>query len=180
MDGSTTAAWTYANDLRLGGFFLGMTMVIFGAGMLVVVVGGANEADTADLLLAIGIFVLVFTVLLTLPRLRSRGAMSYSLHVERSMDDVEAAVRLALEGMGHMVRVEVKPSRLRRPPRLVQVDGVAPRFLLKAAPYREERGKGTVWTELVQIGIEQASDELARELRDRVATRLVATPPASD
>jgi len=180
MDETPPVAWAYVNDLRLGGFFLGASMVILGIGMLVVVVGGVDQAATADLLLAIGIFLVIFTVLLSLPRIRSRGAVSYSLHVERSMDDVEGLLLSALEGTGHLVHVEVKPSRSRRPPRLVHLDGLTARFLVRAAPYREERGKGSTWTELVQIGIGTGSDEVARELRDRISARLAASPSSSE
>lgn len=176
MDEAPPAAWAYMNDLRFGAIFLGAAMVVFGAGMLVVILGGVDEAATADLLLAIGIFLLIFTVLLALPRIHSRGAVSYSLLVERSMDEVEQSVRSALEEMGRKVHVEVASSRSRRPPRLVHVDGVASRFLLRAAPYREERGKGSSWTEIVQNGIGKGSDEVARELRERIAARLTASP----
>ena len=180
MDETPPVGWAYVNDLRLGGFLLGASMVILGTGMLVVVVGGVDQAATADLLLAIGIFLAIFTVLLSLPRIRSRGAVSYSLHVERTMDDVEVVLRAALEGIGHRVRVEVKPSRSRRPPRLVHVDGLTARFLVRAAPYREERGKGTAWTELVQIGIGTGSDDAAREARDRISARLAASPSSNE
>ncbi len=180
MDETPAAAWSYVNDLRFGGIFLGSSMVVLGVGMLVVIVGGVDGAATADLLLIIGIFLLIFTVLLSLPRIRSRGAVSYSLHVERSMDDVENAVRSALAGTGHEVRVEVTTSRARRPPRVVHVDGVASRFLVRAAPYREERGKGTTWTELAQVGMSTGSDEVARELRDRISARLAASPTSSE
>lgn len=180
MDETPPAPWAYMNDLRFGAVFLGAAMVVFLVGMVVVIVGGAEEAAMADLLLAIGVFLLIFTVLLALPRIRSRGAASYSLLVERSMDDVEQSVRSALEEMGHKTHIEVTPSRSRRPPRLVHVDGAASRFLLRAAPYREERGKGTAWTEIVQIGIGKGSDEVARELRERIAVRLTAPPSSSE
>ncbi len=175
MDETPPPAWAYVNDLRFGAIFLGVAMFVFGAGMLVVILGGVDEAATADLLLAIGIFLVIFTILLALPRIRARGAVSYSLLVEQSMDAAEQSVRSALEEMGHKVHIDVELSRSGRPPRVVRVDGVASRFLLRAAPYREQRGRGTSWTEIVQAGLGKESDEATRELRERVAARLTAS-----
>lgn len=172
MDETRATSWAYVNDLRVGTIFLGVAMGVFGMGIVVVVVSGEDGTATADLFLAIGIFLMVFTVLLTLPRIRTRGAVSYSLLVERSMDSTEDLVRKAIEETGRKVRVEVKESRSSRPPRTVHVEDVATRFLLCSAPYREERGKGTSWTEIVQAGNGEEGDDIARDLRDRIVVCL--------
>ncbi len=140
----------------------------------IVVTSPTDPETTAvtDVLLGTAVFFLIFGILVFVPRLMSRGAMSYSLHVERSMDDVESAVREVVEAVGRAPRVEVRKSRLRRPPRTVRMDGVPTRILLRAAPYRERRAEGTSWTEVVLVGLSSAKDEFALELRERISAGL--------
>ncbi len=171
-------SWMYVNDLRLVSRFLGTAMVVLGIGILVAYTYGPDENDTVDVLLGTGVFILLFSVLLFLPRLRSRGGMSYSLVVGHGMDEVETAVKGAAEDSGHPARVEVVPVRLRTPPRDVFIEGVPWRLTLRNAAYREQRGDDTRWTEIVQAGLDSEKDEVARELRERILSRLT-TPIVS-
>lgn len=164
--------WAYSDDLRLVTVFLGGAMVLFGIGVLIVLAWGADGAAPGDVALGIGVFLLVFAVLLLAPRIRSRGARSFSLFVGLSMDEVQAAIRdVAREG-GHSVQVEVVRSRARRPPRIVTLEGGSTRFLLRAAPYREGGRDAPAWTEVVAVGRDVDKDAGAGDLRDRIASRL--------
>lgn len=165
-------AWMYVNDARIAIMLLGVACVVLGLGLLLFLAYGAEHVDTVDALLGIGVFLLLFCLILFVPRLRNRGPMSYSLLVERPMNEVEALVRKAVEETGRTVNVEVPQSRLQRPPRAVFVGGVAWRFSVRPAPYRERRDEGTAWTELVQCGFREGEDEAARDLRQRVLSRL--------
>ena len=171
-------SWMYVNDLRLVSRFLGAAMLLLGIGLLVTIVYGPEENDTVDVLLGTGVFIQIFSVLLFVPRLRARGGMSYSLVVGHGMDDVEAAVKGAVEESGRTARIEVVPARLRKPPRQVFIEGVPWRLSLRNAAYREQRGDETRWTEIVQSGLENEKDEVARELRERILSRLTTPVPA--
>jgi hypothetical protein len=167
------ASWSYANDARILRLFLGGTLVVLGI-VAAIVASSPTDPETAavaDVLLAMAIFLLIFGILVFVPRVLSRGSMSYSLHVERSLDDVESTVREAVEAVGRSPRVEVRDSRLKmkRPPRTVRIDGVPTRILLRAAPYRERRVEGTSWSEIVLVGLPSAGDEFALELRKRIS-----------
>src|SRR5574340_339775 len=161
-------SWMYVNEVRLVAVVLGAAMVVLGIGLLLFLVGGPDQTDTVDVLLGTGIFFILFTLLLFVPRVRSRGAMSFSLLVEQSMDDVEIAVTAAVKDGGRASRVDVLPSRFARPPRDIVIEGIAWKFTLNAAPYRESRSEGTHWTEIVQTGLQKEEDEVARDLRERV------------
>ena len=164
----------YVNEVRLVAVVLGAALVVLGIGLLLFLVGGPDQTDTVDVLLGTGIFFILFSVFLFVPRLRSRGAMSFSMLVEQSMDDVEMAVTAAVKDSGRVLRVEVLKSRLARPPREVEIEGIVWKFTLRAAPYRESRAEGTQWTEIVQTGMRKEEDEVARDLRERVLSRLAA------
>ena len=168
-------SWTYSNDLRITTAFLGVAMVLFGADAAIVVAYGTDMASEADALLGIGVFLLVFTVLLFVPRLRSRGPKSYSLVVELSMDEAEIAVKEAAEARGQKVDVAIKESRSARPPRTLTVEGLPMRILLKAAPYREHGRGSPPWTEIVASGDGVERDATSRDLRDRIVSRVQAT-----
>ncbi len=171
-------SWMYVNDARLVMRLLGFAMVVLGVGVLLTLAYGPDVNDTVDVLLGAGVFILIFSVLIFLPRLRSRGPMSYSLVIGHGMDDVEVAVKGAVEESGRAARVEVVPARLRMPPRLVLIDGVPWRLALRNAAYREQRGDDTRWTEIVQTGLDNEKDEVARELRERILSRLTTPIPA--
>ena len=180
MDGATAEAravpsWMYVNEFRIIIVVLGAAMVVLGIGLLIFLVDGAGQLDTVDVFLGAGVFFLFFTLLLFVPRLRSRGAMSFSLLVELAMDEVEAAVTSAVEESGRKAQVTVLKSRFQRPPREIVIDGVPWTFTLRAAPYRERKEDGTQWTEIVQKGLAKEGDEVARELRERVLSRLATS-----
>ncbi len=167
--------WMYVNEVRVIGFVLGAAMVVLVAGMLLYVEGGTHQLDTVDVFLGTGVFFLLFALLLFVPRLRSRGPMSFSLHVAHGMDEVELAVTAAIEASGRKWDIARRKSRFSRPPRAITVHGLAWRFTLRAAPYRESRGEGMEWTEIVQSGLTDEKDEVARDLRERVLGRLTAS-----
>ncbi len=106
--------------------------------------------------------------------------MSYTLVIRHPLDDVEAAVKGAVEETGRMVRVEVVQARLRTPPRDVFIEGIGWRMTLRNAAYREQRGDDRRWTEIVQAGLENEEDEVARELRERILSRLTTPMSAPD
>jgi len=168
-------SWMYVNELRLVTVVLGAAIVVLGIGLLVFLVDGPEQMDTVDVFLGTGVFFILFTVFLFVPRLRSRGAISFTLLVEHSMDEVEIAVTEALQASGRVAHVEVQKSRFQRPPREVVIDGLTWRFSLRAAPYRESRAEGTPWTEIVQTGLQKEEDEVARDLRERVLSRLATS-----
>ncbi len=168
-------SWMYVNEVRLITVVLGASMVVLGVGLLIYLVDGAEQMDTVDVLLGTGVFFLLFALFLFVPRLRSRGPMSYTLLVEHALDEVETAVTSAVEDSGLKAHVTVRKSRFQRPPREVAVDGVSWSFTLRAAPYRERREDGTQWTEVVQKGLPDEKDEAARDLRERVLSRLAAS-----
>ena len=173
----TPLAWMYVNELRIIGIVSGAAIVVLGLGYLLYFVDGADFMDAVDVFLGTGVFFILFTVLLFLPRVRSRGAMSFSLLVEDALDEVEMAVTGAVEAAGHKPNVTILRSRFGRPPREVAIEGLSWKFALRAAPYRERRDEGTQWTEIVQVGVQNEKDEVARDLRERVLSR--RTTPAA-
>jgi len=175
----TPPSWMYVNDMRILSILLGGACVVLGLGVLLFEAYGTEHEDTVDVLLGTGVFLMIFCLLLFLPRLRSRGPRSFSLLVERPMDEVQEAVKSAVAETGRTVRVEILRSRSARPPRTLSVDGVPWTFSLRAAPYRERERDGTSWTELVQSGFENMEDEVARDLRERVLVRLATSDSGS-
>ena len=171
----TPPSWMYVNDVRILVMLLGVACVVLGLGLLLFLAYGAEHSDTVDVLLGTGVFLMLFCFLLFLPRLRSRGPTSFSLLVEQPMEDVEEAVKGAVEETGRKARVEILRARFQRPPRAVYIDGVSWKFSLRDAPYRERKEDGTRWTEIVQSGFENTEDEVARELRERVLSRLATS-----
>lgn len=168
-------SWMYVNEVRLVAVVTGAAMVVLGVGLLIYLVDGPEQADTVDVFLGTGVFLILFAVLLFVPRLRSRGALSFSLVVEHGMDEAELAVTSAVEESGRKSHVTVAKSRFGRPPREIVIEGLGWRFSLHAAPYRERKDDGTEWTEIAQVGLANEADEVARELRERVLTRLATS-----
>ena len=125
-----------------------------------------------DVFFGIAVFVLLFAILVFLPRLLSRGATSYSLHVGRGMDEVEEIVLKTVESTGRSTQIRVRKSRLKRPPRTVSIEGLPSRIVLRAAPYRERKGEGRAWTEIVQASVAGPADDVARDLRERITAAL--------
>ncbi len=168
-------SWMYVNELRLVAVATGAAFLVLVIGILVYLAYGQDQMDTVDVFLGTGVFFILFTLLLFVPRVRSRGGMSFSLLVESALDEVEVAVTSAVEDTGRKAHVTVRPSRFRRAPREVAIEGLSWRFSLKAAPYREEKAVGTQWTEIVQTGLQSEKDEAARDLRERVLSRVTAS-----
>src|SRR5437879_13118801 len=97
--------------------FLAFAIVLIGICVLVVVAFGPDGGLAAGALLALAIFLLVFSVLVFVPRLVQRGAVSFSVYSRRSIDEAEHAVRAVIEASGHTARAERARSRARSPPR---------------------------------------------------------------
>lgn len=176
---STPPSWMFVNDLRILAMLLAGACVVLVLGLALFEAYGVEHEDTVDVLLGTGVFLMLFCLLLFLPRLRSRGPRSFTLLVERSMDDVQEAVKAAAQESGRVARVEVARSRFKRPPRTVHLEGVTWRFTLRAAPYRERETDGTSWTEIVQSGFENTEDEVARDLRERILVRVTTSDAVS-
>jgi len=180
MESGRRVTWTYANNLRIATMFLGLAMVSLGVGVLLVVAYGVEAAEGALTFLVLGIFLAVFAVLVFLPRIVRRGAISYSLIADRPIEETAAAVREALSQDGATARVEILRSRSDRSPRVVVMDGTAPKFRIEPTRPPESPREGRSWTEVIQSGLADERDEEARRLRERVAARLLGErPPTS-
>lgn len=174
---STGMEWVYANNARLAVAFLGLAVFLLGIGVLVVLSFG-NEASLAGAtLLTVAVFLLVFSVLVFLPRVARRGAVSFSAYSNRSMDEAELAIRQALEASGHTARVEVLRSRIREPPRIVLADGVSARFRIETTRHPAGGATDEEWTEIIESFPSRDETE-ARSLRDRITERLAGARPA--
>src|SRR3989454_8357767 len=97
---SRGSEWAYANNGRIAAEFLGLAILLLGIGLAVVISFGADAVNAGVALLAIATFLLVFSVLVFLPRLARRGSLSFSVYSRRSIDDAEKAVREAIEEAG--------------------------------------------------------------------------------
>ena len=167
-------SWSFSNDARLLRVFAVGTLLVL-AVIAAAAVSSPHDPEVVtvlDVLLGIAVFVLLFAILVFLPRLLSRGATSYSLHVGRGMDEVEEIVLKTVESMGRSTQVHRRKSRVRRPPRTVSIEGLPSRIGLRAAPYRERKGEGRAWTEIVQAGTSGPADDVALDLRERIAAAL--------
>jgi len=178
MDGPAEG-WSYANNWHIVFFFLALAMMFLGIGSLAVVAFGDAAGMAGLSLLAIASFLLVFSVLVFLPRLARRGSVSFSLFSRRSMADAQKAVEAAIEALGRAPRVEVKRSRSNHPPRLVTADGIATRFRIEASRVGPGPGEGGLWTEIVQSLVSTDADG-ARVLRERINERLAGLPKAEE
>ncbi len=157
--------------MRLTAMFMGLALFLLAMALLVAVGVGPDEFSLVDLLLGAGVFLILFTGLLLVPRLWGRGAMSYSLVVPHSLDTAEDAVRGALQDTGRSPAVEVQTSRFGGTARMIRTDGLGTRFVVKIAAYRAT-SREDPWTEIVQTGLPRADDATARDLRERIASRL--------
>lgn len=176
---SSGPAWSYANNWRIVVAFLGLTMVFLGVGLLAVLAFG-NDAGLAGVtLLTLATFLLVFAMLVFLPRLARRGSVSFSLRSRRSPTDAERAVREAIEESGGAPHVEILKSRSETPPRIVTAEGIPSRFRIVATRVRAGRTDGSEWTEIIQSVTPTDEDE-ARALRERIAARLTGRVPPNE
>src|SRR3989442_13659265 len=108
--------WAYANNGRIAAGVLGLAVLLLGIGLIVVVSFGADAVNAGVALLAIATFLLVFSVLVFLPRLARRGSLSFSVYSRRSIGDAEKAVREVLEEAGRTPRVAPGKSPSQHPP----------------------------------------------------------------
>lgn len=171
--------WAYADNARIATTFLGLAIGLVGVGLLAVVVFGAEAAVAAVALLSITVFLLVFSVLVFLPRLLRRGPVSFSAFSSRSAEEVEAAVRSAIEATGRTPEVELVRSRWRHPPRIVTADGIPARFRIEVtrrAAFGDGRGEVT---EIVGSFPRREAAE-ARALRERISATLAGRSPPGE
>src|SRR6059036_4059240 len=98
--------WAYSNDGRIAFVFLGLAIVLLSIGLLAVTAFGSDAANGGVALLATAMFLLVFAILVFLPRLARRGAASFSVYSRRSVDEAVKAVREAIEASGRIPRVD--------------------------------------------------------------------------
>ena len=168
--------WAYANNARIATFFLGLAMLLLGLGVLAVVALGQDAAVVAAGLLTIAVFLVVFSLLVFVPRLARRGAVSFSVYSRRSMDDAEQAIRAAIEASGRTARVVRVRSRSRSPPRIVTADGIPAKFRIEISRHPSASGPRE-WTEIIESFPER--DEAAAEaLRRKILEGLgIETPP---
>ncbi len=171
--------WSYANNWHIVVFFLALAMMLLGIGSLAVVAFGDAAGMAGLSLLAIASFLLVFSVLVFLPRLVRRGSVSFSLFSHRSMADAQRAVEEAIEGLGRAPRVLNIRSRSNHPPRLVTADGIVTRFRIEASRVGPGPVEGGIWTEIVQTLAATDADG-ARVLRERITERLGRLPNAEE
>ena len=171
--------WDYANNWRIVAAFLGLTMVFLGVGLLAVLAFG-NDAGLAGVaLLTIATFLLVFSVLVFLPRLARRGSLSFSFYSRRSVEDAERAVREAIEESGRAPHVEIVKSRSETPPRIVTAEGIPARFRIEPSRVRQRTDDREEWTEIIQ-SITPTEEAEARALRERITARLARGSPPKE
>lgn len=179
MDPQPGTSWSYANNLRMATMFLGLSMISTGLGVLLILSFGSAAAEAASTFLILGTFVVVFAVLVFVPRLIRRGASSFSLYANTPLEEAERAVRDALSGTGANVHVEVVKSKSRNPSRIVFVDGRGPRFRIQSSRSPQGSNPGGPWTEVIQSGVDGEGNDSARELRERVSAKLQGPQPPS-
>src|SRR5437870_12947200 len=121
-------------------------------------------------------FLLVFALLVFLPRLARRGAASFSVYSRRSVDEAVKAVREAIEVSGKKARVDVVKSRSDHPPRIVTAEGVPSRFRIEVTRHPAGAEGGLEWTEIVESSASRDGEE-NQVLRRRVTERLAGGSP---
>src|SRR2546427_8745562 len=165
--------WTYSTDGRIAFVFRAFGIVLRALGLLAVTALGSDAANGGVALLAIAMFLLVFAILVFLPRLARRGAASFSVYSRRSVDEAVKAVREAIEASGKKARVDVVKSRSDHPPRVVTAEGIPSRFRIEVTRHPAGAEGGLEWTEIVEASASRAGEE-AQALRKRVTERRAA------
>ncbi len=168
---SRGAEWAYANNGRIATLFLSLAILLLVIGLLALGTLGSDAAFAGAALLTIATFLLVFSVLVFLPRLARRGAASFSVYSRRSMDEAERAVREAIEASGRTARVKLVKSRSDRPPRIVTAEGIPARFRIEATRHPAGAEGGAEWTEIIESFPAQ-DDTMAQALREKINERL--------
>src|SRR2546422_5197432 len=79
--------WSYSNDGRIAFVFLALAIVLLAIGLLAVTAFGSDAANGGVALLAIAMFLLVFSVLVFVSRLARRGPSSFSFYSRRSRSE---------------------------------------------------------------------------------------------
>jgi len=169
---SAPSEWAYANNARITAFFLLLAILLIGIGFLAAVGFGPDAALAGGALLALAVFVLVFSILVFVPRLVQRGAVSFSVYSRRSIDEAEHAVRAVIEASGLKARVERPRSRGRSPPRIVIAEGIPARFRIEATRHAAASDPGE-WTEIIE-SLPKREEAEAHALRVKIAERLSA------
>src|SRR3989454_3532795 len=147
---SRGSEWAYANNGRIAAEFLGLAILLLGIGLIAVIAFGADAVNAGVALLAIATFLLVFSVLVFLPRLARRGSLSFSVYSRRSIDDAEKAAREVLEEAGRAPRVAQGKSPSNHPPPILTAQGnPAPVPIEGTRPPATADG-GPEWTEIVE------------------------------
>src|SRR5256885_4005964 len=154
---------------------MGFAIGLIGIGLLVVVAFGPDGGRAAGALRALAIFLLVFSVLVFVPRLVQRGAVSFSVYSRRSIDEAEHAVRAVIEASGHTARVERPRSRARSPPRIVIAEEVPARFRLEVTRHAATTSDSSEWTEIIE-SLPNRQLEEAQDLRVKIAEDRKSTP----
>ena len=142
--------WAYANHARAAVLFLAISSGMLGLGIVAVVAFGTEAVVAASSLLTIAIFVLMFTVLVFVTRVATRGAVSFSIYSRRSIDEAEQAVLNALETEGENAQVKRVRGRTKTPARIVSADGVAARFRIEVSRHAALAEPGE-WTEIIEV-----------------------------
>src|SRR5207245_9136301 len=94
------AEWTYSNDGRIAFVFLAFAIVLLALGLLAVTAFGSDAANGGVALLATAMFLLVFAILVFLPRLARRGPARFSGYSPRSVPAPGQAARGAIAVSG--------------------------------------------------------------------------------
>lgn len=171
-DTAQAPEWSRDNNAAILIGFLGVSIALEGVGLLSLMTTGAEAALFAGVLLSLATFLLVFAVLLLLPRFIRRRGRSYRLLAAQPIDVVETALRQVLEEGGRTVRVEVGRPHRRQAPRIVSAEGLDWWIRLEPWPGGSPLGSHGYRTEIVQVGARLDRDELAVSLRERIATNL--------
>src|SRR3989442_1333329 len=138
---------------------------------------GSDAANGGVALLAVAMFLLVFSVLVFVPRLARRGPASFSFYSRRSLDEAVKAVREAIEASGRTPRVDIVKSRSERPPRIVTAEGIQARFRIEVTRHAAGSARGREWTDIVASSASRDGAE-AQALRKKVMERLADRAPA--
>src|SRR5436309_13636111 len=89
--------WAYSNDGRIAFVFLGLAIVLLSIGLLALTAFGSDAANGGVALLAIAMFLLVFSVLVFVRRLARGGPSSFSFSSRRPLAEAAKAVRAAVD-----------------------------------------------------------------------------------